>query len=209
MKITSAVSMASALLLAAGCAHEQNHAQYDENMSPNYSSGRMSDYNPDKNKNQVSENMSGQKSRSESDSAIVADVREKLRSDAKTAPLIPNIQITANNGLVLLNGTVQSAEQKQQIETLAQRAAGAVAVNNQLKVLSLPNDMNNGPLLEPTGTEAPLPRLYKDAAEGTDQSTNNALNPASIPKGGPSQIYKEDDSGQNAPPEATETGPML
>jgi hypothetical protein len=202
MKITPATTVISALLFAAGCSSEQHQARYDDSVSPDYSSGRMSEYNPSRNENNssppaastrassamISGNISGPKSDSESDNVIVAEVRESLRRNEEIAPIVPNLQISANNGSILLNGSVQSEEQKRQIGVITQQTVGVVTVNNQLKVL-----------LNPTGEGgATLPRLYKEPGEGMDHSTNSVLNPTSLPNGD-SKIYQESNPGQNAP----------
>ena len=122
----------------------------------------------------------------ESDNAIVAQVRESLRRDPEIALIVPNLQITANNGAIILNGHVQSEEQKRQIFSKVQGITGVVAVNNQLNVIAGSNGQNsneqnataqnpNGSQLSPTGNSTGSQPIYKDA-NGQDTSTNNALN---------------------------------
>lgn len=198
MKITRVVVTISALLLAAGCATDQHRARYDATMSPAYSSGRMSDYN----NNEVMGNAAAGKSGAQSDNAIVAAVRESLQRDPEIAPIVPNVQVSANNGAVVLNGLVQSEEQKRQIESLAQRARGVAAVNNQLQILANPtlnmeNQPGNNLLLNSTSRNSnSLPRLYKNSADGADASTNSVLDPTSLP-GGADRIYHQNGQDQN------------
>lgn len=213
MKITQAVTMASALLLAAGCAHEQQRAQYDESMSPAYS-GRTGESGNGGNNNmsppsssaseQVSGNVVAGKSGSASDNTIVAEVRESLQRNAEIAPIVPNIQISANNGAVVLSGSVQSEEQKRQIGALALQASGVVAVNNQLQIIANPGSRESGmenqpdnPLLNSTSSSSnSVPRIYKDAGDNPDNSNGNALNPTSLPNGA-DKIYQEPPQKQN------------
>jgi hypothetical protein len=208
MRVSYTLVMASALLLA-GCAREQHNAQYDESISPAYSAGRMTEYDNDHNTAVSSPvvpsaTVAAGKSPAQSDNAIVASVRELLRRNAEVAPIVPNIQISANNGAIILSGTVQSAEQKRQIEAIAQQATGVVAVNNQLDIISTPqqtgmeNQVSN-PLLNPTstGTNNP-PVLYQNAAGGAENSNTNALTPSSTStvSNSPPRLYR--DAGSSA-----------
>ncbi len=239
------MTMASALLLAAGCAHEEQSVQNEDS---SYSSGRMSEYNNSYTTPPVGGSYSADGSYSsggggsyssnpksdsgnagnysgtvradgsyipntpadsslvgaaysgssgpESDNAMIAQVRESLRQDPEIAVIASNIQISAHNGAILLNGSCQSEEQKRQILAKVQTVAGVVAVNNQLNVMAGPNVENpNGSQLVPTGNDSQ--RLYKDVTEGQDDSTNNALNSTSRPNG-PTQIY-QNNPGEKVP----------
>jgi BON domain len=186
MKLQPIIVIVSALFLAVGCAHEKNEAQYDQDISPTYSSGRMKDYNGYGN-NVAPQNPTGTstspnaaaaagKSGSESDNSLVAAVRESLLRNAEIAPIVPNLQITANNGAVQLNGSVQSEQQSREIGTLALNTTGVVAVNNQLQVISTPPGTQNpnqsgDPSLNPTGMESNgPPRLYHESETNGVQS---------------------------------------
>jgi hypothetical protein len=294
MKKIPAVTIASALLLAAGCAHEERHqAQYDQSIAPSFASDGTREYGGSPSTTYsadvsgstgMSGNVNGtigtggtsgdngyatsggyasaSRTGSESDNAIVGQVRESLQRDPEIALIVPNVQISANNGAILLNGIVQSDGQRRQIEALAKGVSGVVVVNDQLKVIKDQGSSRSNSQLNPTGSndtggsqrlynnagngeensgnnavnpvplpsggsqidqqnnQAPsvqeqninqsnvqlnqtssssnsLPRLYKDSANGTDNSTNNVLNSTSRTNG-QSQIYKENDHGQNA-----------
>jgi hypothetical protein len=198
MKITQTITMASALLLAAGCAHEERSVRTDESASPSYGysyagskySGRGTYSGTPTTENGA---FSSNASASQSDNTIVAQVREDLRRDPEIAVIVPNIQISANNGAIILSGSVQSEQQKRQILSRVQKVTGVVTVNNQLTVISGANGQQN-PQLNPTGANSGNDRLYKDAANGADHSTNNALNPTSR-ENGPSQLYRESNQG--------------
>jgi len=213
MKTAYVLTIVSAGLLAAGCAHEQERARYDENISPSYSGGRMSNFNSDHSAAISSAataggNFTSGKTSSESDNAVVASVRELLRRNAEIAPIVPNIQISANNGAVVLSGAVQSDAQKRQIEILAQQATGVVAVNNQLEVVSIPRQTSidnqaSNPLLNPTSVVSNNPpALYQNAGSAVDNT--NALTPSSptsTASNSPPRLYQDaagSDSSSNA-----------
>lgn len=194
MRIPQTLAMAYAVLLAAGCAREQQNAKYDENISPTYSAGRMIEYDHARDKVSSSSSTHGaaaasdERSGTQSDNSIVASVRELLRQNVEIAPIVPNIQISANNGAVVLSGSVQSGEQKRQIESIAQQAIGVVAINNRLQVLSTPSRQDIGmqnqpgnPLLNPTSIRDNPPPLYQNAGNGADNANTKALNPSSSP----------------------------
>jgi len=137
-------------------------------------------------------------SQSQSDNTVVAQVREALERDPEIAFVVPNIQISAKNGAIILDGHVQSEEQKRQILSRVRQVTGVVTVNNQLNVMAGPNRPENtsDSQMNPTGAHSGADRLYKDAADGRDNSTNNVLNPTSR-ENGPSQLYRESNQGEN------------
>lgn len=210
--------MASALLFAAGCAHEDRtvrtetvtpgyghyYGNPEYNAQNHYSSPTVSStYSGDHSVTSTPSGAYSSKPRTDSwgyqtaasnqsDNDIVAQVREDLQKDPEIAFIVPNLQITANNGALILSGSVQSEEQKRQILARVQKISGVATVNNQLTVISNPNGQNN---LNPTGSSSGMERLYKDSANGQDNSTNNVLNPTSR-EGGPSQLYREGNQGQ-------------
>ena len=223
MKITQTIGIASALLLVAGCAHEEYSARTDESVSPSYghSSGRTED---NTHHNVVpsppsgggySGSASGTYStgnggtysvgvstggQSQSDNTIVAQVRAALERDPEIAFVVPNIQISANNGAIILNGHVQSEEQKRQILSRVQQVTGVATVNNQLEIMPGSNgsgSSSSGSQMNPTGGSSGADRLYKDASNGPDQSTNNALNPTSR-ENAASQLYRESDQNNSS-----------
>jgi hypothetical protein len=187
MKMKPKISMIFVLLLAAGCAHEvRQQAQYDESISPGFSGGRINAYNSSTSSSSadvagrfmaggpVGEpaspshgpgyNFEGPTaSQAQSDNLIIAQVRESLQRDPEIALIVPNIQIGANNGAVALDGNVQSEEQRRQIESIAKDAPGVVAVNNQLKVISgeQPVENPNRPQLTPTSIPNGEDRIYQ------------------------------------------------
>jgi len=132
---------------------------------------------------------------SQSDNLLVQQVNESLRQDPEIAVIAPNIQVSAQNGAVVLSGHCQSEEQKRQILDRVQKVTGVVTVNNQLNVMAGPNGQNsNG--LTPTGNSSDSQRLYKNA-NGQDTSTNNVLNSTSRPNG-QQQLYQENTNSNGA-----------
>lgn len=234
MKIIDAMTMASALVLTAGCAHEEQSVQTGDSSyssasyatppvggsysaDGSYSSGGGGSYasNPMTSSGSSGGSYSGTvradgtyvpntpadsslagaaystSGGSDSDNNLVAQVRESLRQNPEMALIAPNIQVSAHNGAIILNGSCQSEGQKRQILAKVQTVAGVVAVNNQLNVMAGPSGENQNDLI-PTGNSSE--RLYKDAANGQDPSTNNVLNSTSRPNG-ETQIYQQ--SGTN------------
>jgi hypothetical protein len=198
MKMKPAITMASAFLLAVGCAHDERHyGQYDDSRAPSFSAGRMSGYNnsvPSSDRTGVIGNTNASErfmgggtvegqagSQAQSDNAIVAQVRESLERDPEIVLIVPNIQISANNGAVVLDGSVQSDEQKRQIESIATQAFGVVAVNNQLKVISndRPGAIDNSTQLNPTSKPNGEEQIYEQS--GPMDNTNNVNNTESKP----------------------------
>jgi hypothetical protein len=185
MKIIHTVAIASAVVLAAGCAHETHQAQYDESISPHANSA----------------NAENSDAASVSDGTLVSQLRQSLQRDAEIAPIVPNIQITANDGTVVLSGSVQSEEQKRQIESIVHGEAGVVSVNNQLQVS--------------TGQIAPTSRPSEDNkvynATGDNQSgkdnTGQPLSPTSSQNSGNTDTNSV--SPQNPPTDKANPGQAL
>jgi hyperosmotically inducible protein len=68
------------------------------------------------------------------DAAITASIKSTLVAD-KVANLT-RIDVDTNNGVVSLNGVVNSAQQKSRAEELARRVDGVRGVNNNLQISS-------------------------------------------------------------------------
>lgn len=194
MKITHTIAMASALLLAAGCAHEEHQAQYDESISPYASDGtpRYNSYGGSYSPGGAATGASASRPASQSDNTIVTQVRESLQRDPEIAPIVPNIQINANNGTVVLDGTVQSEEQKRQIESIVHNAGGVVAVNNQLQVVSTgQNRMGQ--------SQSSSPQLNPNTAPAGQSGEGGTLNPTSTSNNSPRQIYQNSSNSVSTP----------
>jgi hypothetical protein len=181
MKITQTIALASAAILVAGCAHEKHEAQYDESIAPHAtqsSQDNSGQYNTYRNSSTVS-------TASKSDDALVAEVRQSLQQDPQIAPLLSGIQITADKGMVVLSGSVQSAEQKRQIESIVAGASGVDIVDDQLHV--------SGSAMSPTSRPDAGSHIYSNAGgKASNQPANPTVN------GGDNSVTPSDaDNGKN------------
>lgn len=213
MKITHTIAMASALLLAAGCAHEEHHAQYDESISPYASDGapRYQPYGGSYSPGGSTTGTSASQPASRSDDTIVTQVRESLQQDPEIAPIVPNIQITANNGTVELNGTVQSQEQKRQIQSIVVNTGGVVIVDDHLHVSSTgqsgmgqtsrPNEQSTIYSGGTNNVQNPSsnPQLNPNTAPSGQSGEGGTLNPTSTSNNSPPQIYQNSSNSVSAP----------
>jgi osmotically-inducible protein OsmY len=64
-------------------------------------------------------------------------------NDPTLAPVAPQIQINAANGIVTLSGTVKSEQEKTRIADVIRQTSGVVSVNNQLSVSLQPTSSSN------------------------------------------------------------------
>lgn len=129
---------------------------------------------------------------SRSDNTIVTEIRQSLQQDPEIAPIVPNIQITANNGTVELHGTVQSGAQKRQIESIAVNATGVVVVDDHMHVSSTgqsgTGEQEGGTMGQ---TSQPSnPQLNPNTATSGQSGEGGTLNPTSTSNNSPAQIYQ-------------------
>jgi osmotically-inducible protein OsmY len=68
------------------------------------------------------------------DRDLLAAVRRAVAKDKSLSKSAHNVKIVATNGVVTLRGPVKSAEEKAQVEKLAQDVTGVASVENQLDV---------------------------------------------------------------------------
>ena len=71
---------------------------------------------------------------SQADRDLTQRIRQAVTDDSSLSVTAQNVKIISRDGKVVLMGPVQSAEERQRIETLATQAAGAGNVTNQLEV---------------------------------------------------------------------------
>jgi hyperosmotically inducible periplasmic protein len=178
MKIAKELVVVSSLLIVSGCSswHEK-HARYEQNQQ--YSStygtaGTAQDsttsFQPN-NTQSTSPGTFAQTTGQGSESAVISQVQQQLTQDRALAPLVPNLQISFQNGTLTLTGNVPSEQEKQKIETIAKSASGVVTVNNQLQV-SAQSQLNQ-----------PATAENKSAAGGTiDQSTTSSSSQSFAPQ---------------------------
>ncbi|MCE9553441.1 MAG: BON domain-containing protein [Planctomycetes bacterium] len=71
------------------------------------------------------------------DIGVTAEIRKRV-VDTKMSVNAQNVKIITQDGKVTLRGPVKSAEEKKQIEDIAQAVAGAGNVNSQLEIEKQP-----------------------------------------------------------------------
>ena len=71
------------------------------------------------------------------DEQITDLVRRELREDAATIDF--DIEVETRNGVVFLRGTVETLDDAENVEAVANRVAGVVDVREELEVISLMN----------------------------------------------------------------------
>jgi osmotically-inducible protein OsmY len=72
-------------------------------------------------------------SNNQKDIDTTAEIRKQIL-DSGMSINAQNVKIITDNGKVTLRGPVETAEEKQKIETIAQNVAGATNVDSQLEV---------------------------------------------------------------------------
>ena len=71
---------------------------------------------------------------SSEDQQLAQKVEQVLKEDLSTSDVAKNIEISARNGEVILEGSVETEQQKASIEKKVQQIVGVTKVNNQLAV---------------------------------------------------------------------------
>jgi hyperosmotically inducible protein len=77
---------------------------------------------------------SGDQSESPEDIKVTAAIRRAVVAENSLSMTAKNVKIITLNGMVTLRGPVNSADEKATIAKLAQSAAGAAKIDNQLEV---------------------------------------------------------------------------
>jgi hyperosmotically inducible protein len=76
----------------------------------------------------------GDQSESEPDRTVTQQIRRAVVADDSLSTMAKNVKIITTDGVVTLRGSVQSAHEKDAIETKARQFAGINQVENQLEV---------------------------------------------------------------------------
>jgi hyperosmotically inducible protein len=76
----------------------------------------------------------GDQFESEADRPLTQEIRKAVVADDSLSTLAKNIKIITVDGVVTLRGPVQSLQEKETIETMAQQIAGIDKIDNQLEV---------------------------------------------------------------------------
>jgi osmotically-inducible protein OsmY len=73
---------------------------------------------------------------SATDQALAQRIASSLREDSSLAATAPNITVEVNNGTVTLKGSVNSQQQRSEIESKVRNITGVTQVVNNLEVAS-------------------------------------------------------------------------
>ena len=77
----------------------------------------------------------GDQGNTESDRELTRKIRRALTSNDQLSTTAKNIKIIATDGKVTLRGPVKTAEEREQVATVAQQALGGTSlVDNQLEI---------------------------------------------------------------------------
>src|SRR5207237_6212235 len=68
------------------------------------------------------------------DRSLADLVRQQFNRYGSLAAIAPNVQVSARNGTVTLNGTVPSEQDRKMIEAMVANTPGVAAVDDQLRV---------------------------------------------------------------------------
>ena len=206
MKIAKELVVVSSLLVVSGCSswHEK-HARYEQNQQYSSAYGTAgssaqgstttggTSFQPNSTQS-TSPGTFAQTTGQGSESAVISQVQQQLTQDPALSPLVPNIQISFQNGTVTLTGNVPSEQEKQKIESIVKSTSGVVAVNNQLQV-SAQSQLN-----QPGTSE------NKTAAGGTlDQSTTASSSQSFAPSASSNTNNQSSTSGQTGTEQSSVT----
>jgi len=216
MKIAHKLTIISSLLLIAGCSSwRERHATYDtrqqystygdttmgtasSSSAPSTyqrSSSTTSTYQPSGTSGYqggFSQGTTASSTQSGGESAMISQVRQQLNQDPALAAVVPNLQISFQNGTLTLAGTVSSEQEKQKIESIVKSTTGVFTVNNQLQV-SAQSQFNQS---EPTANQA-----VGGTSDQSSQSsaTQTSQVPASSPSD-PSSLNRSQSQDQTLSP---------
>ena len=184
MKTPSIITVISTLTLAAGCAHHERYASYDDTASS--SAYGSTAYNSSRTYNSSSTSVSPGASTSASgvygaqpgspdysssgsisvasDQNLTAQVQQSIYNDNTLVTIAPQIHVIAQpGGTVVLTGKVPNDEQKQVIEQRVKQVAGVVNVRNDIQVS-----------LDPTGRTGHSSRIYSNSISGAQSGLGAA-----------------------------------
>lgn len=73
-------------------------------------------------------------SNKKADLDLTRNIRRGITGDKEMSTYAKNIKIVSRDGAVTLRGPVKSTEEKQRIDSIAKKVAGAAKVDNQLEI---------------------------------------------------------------------------
>src|SRR5207253_2771379 len=201
---------------------------YDNRSTTYNSSVRATTESPTSNNNNTAVNQTysaaaGQQSSKEaatantSDQTLIVQVRQALNNNPNLTEIVPNIQVTANNGVINLVGTVPNEQQKQAVETAVKSTTGVVNVNNQLQVSLSPTSSkssdkasriySNGTSQAPSasGTSSPGAAQTSSSSSVSNRIDNSShgLPPTSDRPDQEPRLYSTNNTGLSVSPQAS------
>ncbi len=159
MTLTRNLILVSAALALAGCATPRQNPAYTGSpgsqviSSPKYQAGGPAVYQP----------ANPPQGSSESDRALTERVQQAL-NNGTTAALAPNVNVSSQNGVVSLTGSVPSDQTRQSVDDVVRNLPGVTSVMDRLQITPAPGT---------TGQTASQPPAY-----GTSPASNAATTPA-------------------------------
>jgi osmotically-inducible protein OsmY len=210
MKTPSIITIISTLTLAAGCAHHERYASYDDsisspaygtttyNSSQTYHNSGSASTSPDISAGTSANGAYGSQPGSPDYSAsgsiwaagdqnLTAQVQQSIYNDNTLVTIAPQIHVMARSGgTVVLSGKVPNNEQKQSIEQRVKQVAGVVNVRNNIQVG-----------LDPTGRTGSSSHIYSNSISGAQTSVGAAQSDGGgqIVGGASSQVSPDSASG--------------
>ncbi|HYG21223.1 MAG TPA: BON domain-containing protein [Verrucomicrobiae bacterium] len=68
------------------------------------------------------------------DAALAQQISQELKKDASLGAALSHVNVTVNDGRVVLKGDVRNEVQRREIENTVQRVTGAATIDNQLRI---------------------------------------------------------------------------
>jgi osmotically-inducible protein OsmY len=72
----------------------------------------------------------------DTDRALAQRILDSLQTDTALAAMLPSVNILVSGGRVVLQGQVQTGQQKQTIDSVVRQAAGPSPVEDQLQMMN-------------------------------------------------------------------------
>src|SRR5262245_51448372 len=78
----------------------------------------------------------GDQEENEADRTITQHIRQEMVGNDALSMTAENVKVITTKGIVTLRGPVKTAQERSEIESIAQRVAGVTRVDNQLEIAS-------------------------------------------------------------------------
>ncbi|MGN6643001.1 MAG: BON domain-containing protein [Verrucomicrobiota bacterium] len=215
MKSPKLFFLGTFILAVVGCAHhDQQQARFDDTL---YTPAFASQAAPPVYPSATALGFPNSNAANSEDSALVSRVTQALIEDSNTAPLLPTLNISADNGVVTLSGSVTSDEQKQAVESAVQQISGVAAVNNRLQVSSETAAVQSGSATpgstlesaESTADEALVPTSRTNSLSAVYPPGSNQVETATEPLTPTATRPSEGNTNENASAESGRNGPVV